>query len=227
MFFQSKDFRVLEAGVQLAWLQQQLHTQNLANIETPGYKSKSLVFERTLRQAQENADQRPEDVYKRQSFISVLSETNTLPQKRCTSPPSNSRTISIGVPIGYSGTKSLSKRMALSEANAEARPCARTSPEAVLSSALNWCRAGLVSMVVSSSIGTNALMRRPLLYHIATKIGIGRCWAVTVDETLLGLLARKKECFLQVEAITEEMAVVGVEEPVSYTHLSCCPPSKT
>lgn len=35
---------------------------------------------------------------------------------------------------------------------------------------------------------------------------------MTVDETLLGLLARKKECFLQVEAITEEMAVVGVEE---------------
>lgn len=62
MFFQSKDFRVLEAGVQLAWLQQQLHTQNLANIETPGYKSKSLVFERTLRQAQENADQRPDTV---------------------------------------------------------------------------------------------------------------------------------------------------------------------
>lgn len=33
------------------WLQQQVHTQNLANLETPGYKAKSVVFERELRRS--------------------------------------------------------------------------------------------------------------------------------------------------------------------------------
>lgn len=51
MFFQTKDFKVLEAGVQAAWLQQQLHMQNLANIETPNYKAKSLVFDEELKNA--------------------------------------------------------------------------------------------------------------------------------------------------------------------------------
>lgn len=48
MFFDTKNFKVLEAGVQMNWMQQQLHLQNLSNIETPGYKSKSLVFENVL-----------------------------------------------------------------------------------------------------------------------------------------------------------------------------------
>lgn len=56
MFFDSSNFKVLEAGVQLAWMQQQINTQNIANIETPGYKSKSLSFESVLREAEnENA----------------------------------------------------------------------------------------------------------------------------------------------------------------------------
>lgn len=52
MFYDSGKFKVLEAGVQLAWLQQKLSTQNLANIETPGYKSKSLSFDGVLSAAQ-------------------------------------------------------------------------------------------------------------------------------------------------------------------------------
>ena len=48
MFYDSSKFKVLEAGVQLALMQQKLSTQNMANIETPGYKSKSLSFKGVL-----------------------------------------------------------------------------------------------------------------------------------------------------------------------------------
>ena len=48
MIYDSNAFKVLEAGVQLAWTQQKLNTQNIANIETPGYKAKSLSFNGVL-----------------------------------------------------------------------------------------------------------------------------------------------------------------------------------
>lgn len=49
MFYNSSSFKTLEAGVQLAWLQQQIATQNLSNIETPGYKAKTLSFEAVMK----------------------------------------------------------------------------------------------------------------------------------------------------------------------------------
>lgn len=55
MFFKSDQFRSLEGGVSAAWLQQQLHTQNLSNLETPGYKAKGLVFGQVLDHAQGSA----------------------------------------------------------------------------------------------------------------------------------------------------------------------------
>ncbi len=48
MFYDSSEFKNLEAGLKLSWMQQQLHTQNIANIETPGYKAKNLVFHKIL-----------------------------------------------------------------------------------------------------------------------------------------------------------------------------------
>ena len=48
MFFQSSSFKTLEAGVHMSWMQQQSHIQNLANIETPGYKSQRLEFQKIL-----------------------------------------------------------------------------------------------------------------------------------------------------------------------------------
>ena len=48
MFYNSSAFKALEGGVQLSWLQQQISTQNLANVETPGYKSKDLSFSAVL-----------------------------------------------------------------------------------------------------------------------------------------------------------------------------------
>ena len=51
MFFQDKSFKAMEAGIGTAWIQQQLHTQNIANYETPDYKAKSLVFADYLRRS--------------------------------------------------------------------------------------------------------------------------------------------------------------------------------
>lgn len=48
MFFDSQSFHSLEAGVSAAWLSQQLHSQNLSNLETPNYKAKSLTFSEVL-----------------------------------------------------------------------------------------------------------------------------------------------------------------------------------
>ncbi len=53
MFFSDNSFKVLESGITASWLQQQLHMQNLANIETPGYKAKSLQFDEVLDEAKE------------------------------------------------------------------------------------------------------------------------------------------------------------------------------
>ena len=55
MFFKSNNFKTLEAGVEMSWMKQQLHTQNIANIETPGYKSKDLVFSKVLEDAQSSS----------------------------------------------------------------------------------------------------------------------------------------------------------------------------
>ncbi len=54
MFYNNTNFKLLEAGVQLTTMQQQLHLQNIANIETPGYKTKKLDvnFDEVLKMAQ-------------------------------------------------------------------------------------------------------------------------------------------------------------------------------
>lgn len=57
MFYNSSSFKALEGGVQLSWLQQQISTQNLANVETPGYKSKDLSFAAVLNEY-ENGEKR-------------------------------------------------------------------------------------------------------------------------------------------------------------------------
>jgi len=48
MFFQDRAFKTMEMGVNATWTQQQIHSQNISNYETPGYKAKSVVFSNTL-----------------------------------------------------------------------------------------------------------------------------------------------------------------------------------
>ena len=48
MLYRDSAFRIMEAGVRATWLQQQLHTHNVANYETPNFKAKSMVFSDVL-----------------------------------------------------------------------------------------------------------------------------------------------------------------------------------
>jgi len=50
----------MEAGVKYTWLQQQLHTHNIANFDTPTYKAKSLSFGQTLQRVKEGEGRRPQ-----------------------------------------------------------------------------------------------------------------------------------------------------------------------
>jgi len=77
MFYDSSKFKVLEAGVKLSWMQQQLNTQNIANIETPGYKSKSLSFESVLHEV-ENSRETPE-IERIDAEIRTSEEVSTRP----------------------------------------------------------------------------------------------------------------------------------------------------
>ncbi|NLT64574.1 MAG: flagellar basal body rod protein FlgB [Clostridiales bacterium] len=77
MFYDSSRFKVLEAGVKLSWMQQQLNSQNITNIETPGYKSKSLSFESVLREA-ENSKEAP-DIERIDAEIKTSDEVSTRP----------------------------------------------------------------------------------------------------------------------------------------------------
>lgn len=62
MFFNSKDFKMLEAGVKLTWTDQQMHLQNMANLETPGYKTKSLEFQTILDAKQQGTNAKPDRI---------------------------------------------------------------------------------------------------------------------------------------------------------------------
>lgn len=48
MLFDSLQFKAMESGIQAMSLKQQVHTQNLANIDTPGYKVKDVTFANVL-----------------------------------------------------------------------------------------------------------------------------------------------------------------------------------
>lgn len=67
MFYDSKSFRAMENGLSAAWLQKQTSSHNLANIETPNYKSKAVVFEDMLNKNLTNTD--PDSPYSFQTKI--------------------------------------------------------------------------------------------------------------------------------------------------------------
>jgi len=47
----SSSFYTLKAGLDAAMLRQNVHAQNIANVETPGYRRKYVVFEEKLQEA--------------------------------------------------------------------------------------------------------------------------------------------------------------------------------
>lgn len=56
MFFDSKSFAVMTGSLEALSIQQKMILHNLANVETPGYKSKSVTFEDTLRDSADRYD---------------------------------------------------------------------------------------------------------------------------------------------------------------------------
>lgn len=48
MFYDSMTFKTLESGIQAMNLKQKIHNQNIANYETPDYKTKSISFQDIL-----------------------------------------------------------------------------------------------------------------------------------------------------------------------------------
>lgn len=56
MFFDSKQFAMMRSGLEGLSLQQQTILHNLANLETPGYKTKSVTFEDVLRHSSDRYD---------------------------------------------------------------------------------------------------------------------------------------------------------------------------
>ncbi|MDD6828119.1 MAG: flagellar basal body rod protein FlgB [Oscillospiraceae bacterium] len=48
MVLDSLQFKAMESGVKAMYLKQQVHTQNIANLDTPDYKTKTFSFKNTL-----------------------------------------------------------------------------------------------------------------------------------------------------------------------------------
>lgn len=55
MFYNNGEFKTLEAGLQLSQLKQNLHVQNISNIDTPNYKAQELSFDAVFEDEQ-NSD---------------------------------------------------------------------------------------------------------------------------------------------------------------------------
>ncbi|MCI9405341.1 MAG: flagellar biosynthesis protein FlgB [Oscillospiraceae bacterium] len=56
MFFDSKQFAVMRGGLEGLAIQQQTILHNLANLDTPGYKARSVSFENVLKDSKNRYD---------------------------------------------------------------------------------------------------------------------------------------------------------------------------
>lgn len=51
--FEDKSYQSLVNGLDLAWMKQKVHSNNIANSETPGFKTKNVEFKEILSKAEE------------------------------------------------------------------------------------------------------------------------------------------------------------------------------
>ncbi len=68
--FEDPSIRALRDALDQTWMDQQVRSHNMANVETPGFKAKKLDFKRVLRESGETG--KPSVEYK-----PVISEDNT------------------------------------------------------------------------------------------------------------------------------------------------------
>lgn len=75
MYLDSIAFKAMENGIKQMALKQEIHTQNIANIDTPDYHYKTVSFENTLKDAMDNNSKKE---YSFKSMVSQVPETNVL-----------------------------------------------------------------------------------------------------------------------------------------------------
>ena len=66
--FEDPSIQALMNALDQTWMEQQVHSHNIANVETPGFKAKKLDFKKVLRESEEG---------KTLEFKPVISEDNT------------------------------------------------------------------------------------------------------------------------------------------------------
>lgn len=59
MIFDSFSSLTLQSGMDAMWAKMEVHSDNIANYETPGYKAKKVSFSQVLERVNETGEQRP------------------------------------------------------------------------------------------------------------------------------------------------------------------------
>lgn len=59
MFFDSFSSKALQSGMDAMWTKMEVHSDNVANYETPGYKAKRVSFAQVMERAQESGENVP------------------------------------------------------------------------------------------------------------------------------------------------------------------------
>lgn len=75
MYLDSISFKAMESGLAQLNVKQQVHAQNIANIDTPDYKYKQVSFENTLERAKEGKGTRR---YNFRTNVSEIENTEVL-----------------------------------------------------------------------------------------------------------------------------------------------------
>lgn len=75
MYLDSIAFKAMESGIKQMAIKQEIHSQNIANIDTPDYHYKTVSFENVLKDAKDN---RGKKEYSFKANISEVYETNVL-----------------------------------------------------------------------------------------------------------------------------------------------------
>lgn len=78
MFFDGIQFKAMESGIQAMGLKQQIHTQNIANIDTPDYKAQELSFRNVLEDKVDETTGKPYKDYQFQATVTTHDNTEVL-----------------------------------------------------------------------------------------------------------------------------------------------------
>lgn len=78
MLFDSLQFKAMESGIQAMSLKQQIHVQNLANIDTPDYKVQDMTFRNVLEDKVDLETGKKTNEYSFQATVTTEDRTEVL-----------------------------------------------------------------------------------------------------------------------------------------------------